>query len=80
MQQHPSAAPACAAPNLLGAPGGVAVLDAPWAQLAGPATGPGARAKSLPCVESPLPLLLATQVQGTVSDGAVDLLVEAEAE
>ena len=62
--------------RLLGAPGGVAVLGAPWAQPAASV----ARAKSLPCVESPLPLLLATQVQGDVSDGAVDLLVEAEAE
>ena len=65
--------------RLLGAPGGVAVLGAPWAQLDQPPAS-GARAKSLPCVESPLPLLLATQVQGDVSDGAVDLLVEAEAE
>jgi len=30
-------------------------------------------------LKSPIPLLLAIQVQGTVSNGAVDLLVEAEA-
>ena len=46
----------------------------------GPAAGLGCSSEKPAIVESPLPLLLATQVQGSVSDGAVDLLVEAEAE